>query len=322
MKSLLILPRIKVKNANAISGITYGFPAVTHFLGYAHTLSRELEAERRRSREFKAERELKLGGCGIVCHDFQIHAHKTEHWGDYNFSLTRNPLTEEGKSESFNEEGRIHMEVSLVIECDFTSDDFDFSTDDASQDIQKFIELVSRLATPKRLAGGIITGMSPVKFHEIPEIENKAWPFYPKELNRLLPGFVLCDQSDNFKHYLSENPKINTFEALLDFYTLKSRSLTPKEKGFESDNVKWNLIPKLFRGWIVPIQVGYKAISPLYEKGEVACARDMNVPFRFVEAVYGLGEWVGLHRIKDIGSIIWRYHYEQDMYVCSNKTNF
>lgn len=313
MKSLLILPRIKVENANAISGITYGFPAITHFLGYVHALSRELDAKF----------DIKLGGCGIVCHDFQIHAHKTARGREYIFSLTRNPLSKEGKTPSFNEEGRVRMEVSLVIECDFTSDDFDFGTDDISQDIQKFSEHVYRLAVAKRLAGGFITEMSPVKFCEIPEVEEEALRTYRSVLRQMIPGFVLCDRSDIFKRYLSDNPEVNPFEAMLHFYTLKSKASHISEgKGVGSGNVKWGLIPKPSGGWIVPIHSGYKAISPLYEKGNVACARDMNVPFRFVESVYGLGEWVGLHRIRDVEKIIWRYHSDRDMYVCLNNSNF
>ena len=114
MESLLILPRIKVEGANAISGLVYGFPAVTHFLGYIHALSREIDAKLG----------LKLGGCGIVCHDYQIHAYKNGGGGEQIFSLSRNPLTKEGQTAPFNEEGKIRMEVSLIIECGFTADEF------------------------------------------------------------------------------------------------------------------------------------------------------------------------------------------------------
>ncbi|WP_279456876.1 type I-F CRISPR-associated protein Csy2 [Aeromonas veronii] len=43
MKSTLLLRHLKVENANAISGLTYGFPAISHFLGFTHALSRRLE---------------------------------------------------------------------------------------------------------------------------------------------------------------------------------------------------------------------------------------------------------------------------------------
>ena len=45
MKSTLLLRHLKVENANAISGLTYGFPAISHFLGFTHALSRRLEQE-------------------------------------------------------------------------------------------------------------------------------------------------------------------------------------------------------------------------------------------------------------------------------------
>ena len=36
MSSLILLRRVRVENANAIAGLTYGFPAITHFLGFSH----------------------------------------------------------------------------------------------------------------------------------------------------------------------------------------------------------------------------------------------------------------------------------------------
>lgn len=42
MSSLILLRRLRVENANAIAGVTWGFPAITHFLGFTHALSRKL----------------------------------------------------------------------------------------------------------------------------------------------------------------------------------------------------------------------------------------------------------------------------------------
>ena len=40
---LLILPRLQIQNANAISGpLTWGFPAPTAFTGFVHALERRL----------------------------------------------------------------------------------------------------------------------------------------------------------------------------------------------------------------------------------------------------------------------------------------
>lgn len=311
MKSLLILPRIKVENANAISGLVYGFPAVTHFLGYVHAISRELDRKLG----------VRLGGCGIVCHDYHVQTYKGA-GGEHIFSLSRNPLNKDGKTAPFTEEGKVRIEVSLVIECDFTSDDFDFDTGATSEEVKKFEELVSDLAVVRHLAGGIITGLSPVKFIEVSESEEKSQQQFRRVLRHLMPGFVLRDRSEVLQQYISKNPNLSPFEALLDFYTLKSRAIPSTENETDgTGKVKWENISKPCGGWIVPIQAGYRAISPLYDKGKVACARDPEVPFCFVEPIYGLAEWLGPHRIRDIESIIWRYKYDKDFYICLNNVN-
>ncbi len=61
---------------------------------------------------------------------------------------------------------------------------------------------------------------------------------------------------------------------------------------------------------------GYRAISPLYAPGEVDKTRDPHTPFRFVESLYGIGEWRGLHRITDLRQLLWGYHQEGDNYLC------
>ena len=307
MKSLLILNRIRVENANAIAGIVYGFPAVTHFLGYVHALSRDL----------KASLDLELGGCGIICHDFQIKAYETGGWKDSFFSLTKNPLLKDGSTPAFNEEGKVHIEISLVIECNFTDNDFNFNEDNPEEDSKEFEKLVFQLAAKRRVAGGIVTNISSVSFLKIPSDDEAKHPFLKKEIRKLLPGFLLRERSDLLKKHLTENVDMNPLDALLDFYVIKSKAKQSEET--ENDKkIQWEYIPKPERGWFVPLQIGYKAISPLYKEGEVACARDRNVPFRFVEPVYGLGEWIGLHRITDLETIFWHYHHKNDMYLCSN----
>src|ERR1700722_11508278 len=114
VKSLLILPNLEVENANAIAGFTHGFPAISNFLGFTHALSRKL----------KASHNLTLGGCAVVCHQHQIQAYRDSKWEDYVYSLTRNPLTKDGRPPGFIEEGRMHLKLTLVIECNFFTDDF------------------------------------------------------------------------------------------------------------------------------------------------------------------------------------------------------
>jgi CRISPR-associated protein Csy2 len=42
MSQYIVVNRIKVQNANAIAGFTWGFPAITNFLGFVQNLSRKL----------------------------------------------------------------------------------------------------------------------------------------------------------------------------------------------------------------------------------------------------------------------------------------
>ncbi len=45
MKNILLIPRIKIHNANALSSpYTIGFPAMTAWLGAVHALERKMKA--------------------------------------------------------------------------------------------------------------------------------------------------------------------------------------------------------------------------------------------------------------------------------------
>jgi CRISPR-associated protein Csy2 len=66
---------------------------------------------------------------------------------------------------------------------------------------------------------------------------------------------------------------------------------------------------------------GYKAISELYQAGDVENTRDNKTPARFVEAVHSVGEWKGAHKIKNITDIIWRYQHDAQWYLCRQKSN-
>jgi len=298
MKSILVLPRIEVENANAISGLTYGFPGISNFLGFTHALSRELT---------KHNEQLSLGGCAVISHQVQVHQHGQH---DKVFSLTRNSLTKDGKTASFNEEARMHMTISLVIECHFSESDAN-ATDN-------FEEHIRTLIYKKRLAGGTIKNMRLPILKNIPDDERGK--FAAKTMRSLLPGYMLIDRNDYLKKHREMNPHLNAFDAFLDFITIKEKA-NKSFKENEEEIITWKKIPKPFGGWLVPITVGYQAISPLYTNGEVSSSRDMNSPFQFVESVYSIGEWLSPHRVKtfkSFKSIFWRYRYASDWYHCEN----
>lgn len=293
MKSLLILPRIKVEKANALSGLLYGFPSVTQFTGFVHSISRDLT-------KLEQTKGLMLDGCGIICHSHKMHAHKTGH--DLRLTQAKAPLNSEGKAAPFQEEGKIDLEVSLVLACNFTSYDFDFGEDDEQEEKKAFCALIHQLVMKRPLAAGNIVSMSEPMMMTIPNGDD-AFKKVKRELMKLMPGFVLVSRQDIFDEVYKKNEDL--ISEMLSYCNVKSKS---DEKG------NWSTVPRR-AGWIVPIQSGYRAISKLYDNSEIRNTRDSTTPFRFVEPVYSLGEWKGIHRIKNINEIVWIYSFENELYI-------
>lgn len=316
MSQYLLLKNIEVENANAINGMTWGFPAPAHFLGFTHALSRKLQQQLGNA--------ITLQGVAIVCHWHQVHGHKP---GGYEttFALTRNPLTKEGKTAPFNEEGRMHMRVSLVMECNFELSDINPDAP-KEENLQKLISLVSDLAPSQRLAGGTITSFDKVTWFQTTvgaDSERSTRRF----MRQLLPGFILQDRTDVLAEHHSnrtaENPEAEMLESFLDFVTLKSQAFpedTEEQPVAHETKAEWQLLPKpIAKGWFVPLAIGYQGISDLYGPGTVQRSRDNETPFRFVESAYGIGQWLSPHRVKDIDDVLWTYRHKEDRYLCSGK---
>ncbi|MRS92366.1 type I-F CRISPR-associated protein Csy2 [Enterobacteriaceae bacterium RIT714] len=290
MRNLIILPWLTVENANAVAGLTWGFPAITHFLGYTHALSRKLQASHG----------LRLKGCGVICHHHQLHAYSSGR--DYQFALTRNPLTREAKTASFNEEGRMHMTVSLVMECHGEIGNGDIG-------MNKLAEHLHTLCQTQKLAGGSITGLRRVQVCGISDLKTRLYG--------LMPGFVLCDRSsflaEHHQALQQTNPDAEMLDAWLDFAALK---MAAQDVADPQESADWRYVKKPKSGYLVPLMTGWQRISPLYEPGTVSNARDSDTPFCFAEAVYGIGEWRGVHHIKTPDDLLWRYHITDTGYYC------
>jgi len=82
----------------------------------------------------------------------------------------------------------------------------------------------------------------------------------------------------------------------------------------------WQSDRKKGTGWIVPIPVGYGALGELHPAGTVANARDAGTPFRFVESLYSMGEWIGPHRLRRPQDLLWYADSRPDdgLYRCRN----
>jgi CRISPR-associated protein Csy2 len=73
-------------------------------------------------------------------------------------------------------------------------------------------------------------------------------------------------------------------------------------------------------GWLVPIPMGFAALSGLHEPGTVAGTRDAATPLRFVEGVYGIGQWISPHRLRRFEDLFWSAEHDEalGLYRCSN----
>jgi CRISPR-associated protein Csy2 len=313
MSTYVIFERIYIEDANCIAGFTYGFPAITHFLGFTHALSRKLKNKNLPS----------LQGCAVVCHEHQLHTYKN--YSDYRFIQNKTPpsmlLQNKGKakdSPSIIEEGKMNMTISLVMELPESLN----SRDDV---IEHYKNTLHHLAFQQRLAGGSIQNIKAV--HIISLDESGDSQKNTRKIKRyLLPGFVLMDRSDLFEQHYSElkanHPNIELIDAWLDFTAMKFRAdALLKKDEIISDKTKaeWIRLDKPYQGWLVPITNGYKAITPMYPAGEVNDVRDATVPFCFVEATHTLGEWRSAHRISSINDMLWQYQYEDSWYLCRQK---
>lgn len=308
----IIFERISVQDANCIAGFTYGFPAITHFLGFGHALSRKLSISR----------QLTLEGCVVISHQHQIHAYQPKENRDFVFAQTKNPPREKGKdnkgrekaaiSPPIVEEGKMDMTVSLVMACP----DLNISR---TSEINALAQTIMNLTYQHRLAGGSIQHIAAIHVFNLDQQK------LSKKLKRLLlPGFVLMDRSDLLaSHYQTlkrQQADAEIMDAWLDFSALKYRAV-PKLKEDELEatdktEAEWLRIDKPGNGWLVPITNGYKAISPVYPAGEVTNTRDTTTPVCFVEAVHSIGEWRSLHRIQQVSDMLWHYRHEQDWYLC------
>lgn len=302
MKSTLLLRHLKVENANAISGLTYGFPAISHFLGFTHALSRRLEQNYG----------LTLGGCAVIAHHTGLQSQPLGNRREQVFALTRNPLTKEGKTAPFNEEGRVHLDISLLIECDFDADQLP-KTGALDQRVRELQTWFERTVPTLRLAGGTITSLEQVQWRE---------SYEGRELRRLcmglLPGFALVCRHDLLTLHHQQRSSTETggevLDSLLDFVTLRYQAQQD-----EAGAVSWQQLAKPASGYLVPLAVGYQGISSLHGPGSVLSSRDQETPFRFVESIYTLGQWVSPHRIQDLDTLLWRYRHQDPYYLCENR---
>lgn len=289
--SYLLIPRIQIQNANAMSSAwTIGFPAMTAWMGAVHALERKLQNSALWS-------SIRLSDMAVSCHacDLQIYRGK----GDFlnSISVTANPLRKKGtefERPPFIEEARIHLTASLLIRIEEMP---------AGKEEIFCQDVVGCLNRMKIASGDLIAWDAPSVLYADGENEER------KIISRLMPGYILVERKDLVRKYTKYG--MDSLDAVLSLVSVCHHC--------ESDDggQRWNY-SRLEPGWLVPIAVGFKGISPT---GRSANQRDPSVFHRFAESVVTMGEFKMPYRISRISDLLWHYQYcpEKNLYICTNE---
>jgi CRISPR-associated protein Csy2 len=279
MNRLLIIPHLKIHNANALSSpYTIGFPAMTAWLGGVHALQRKLNAG-----QFT---ELRFTRAAVSCHKIDLQTHKSQ--GDYVYSIvgTGNPLDKTGSRPSFNEEARCHLDITLVVETEGVT----------KNDEDDFLVAINQQLVTMKLAGGDILSFRKPQFLKIDgDIE------LAKLTRKLMLGYVLQERRDLMIEAMQDGQ--DAIDAMLDFLAVHHRCQTDA-----AGQVEWTASRKT-SGWIVPIATGFHGVSEL---GHADNQRDPDTPHRFAESLVTLGEFVMPYRLKRLDDLLWQSHYDAE----------
>ncbi len=316
-EAVLVLPRLRVQNANAVSSpMTWGFPSVTAFIGLMHALARRLPTDSG----------LEFRGVGVICHDFEAQVSE----GGYTraFRLTRNPVDKDGSTAAIVEEGRIHLDITLVFLVNLAA------SRSAMTERRQLAQKVNDLVADMRIAGGSVLPppsasqrrLPRPQLRLLPDDENDRRDDFRRISRRWLPGFALVLRDDllqdRLAHLRRADASVNMLDAWLDLSRVNRRAVRTVQSDSKTsashETIEW--VADRRTGWMVPIPVGFAALSELHPAGAVGGTRDTNTPFAFVESVYSIGQWVSPHRLTDLSELLWYSQYDETngVYRCCN----
>lgn len=318
---LLVLPHLRIQNANAISSpLTHGFPSMTAFLGLMWALQRKAHI---------AGLDFQFKAAGVVCHTYQEQVTNSSFVS--HLRLGRSPIATRVQNKLIDkdgqasvpaivEEGRIHLELSLLLAAD--SPRWNLEPEALDGDLAALAEHLAGM----RVAGGSVLPPAQPWRHRY-----KPWAIdltgaaqdrsalFRKARMRLLPGFALVSRDDRLEQRLQQLQKAAPDATRLDAWLSLSRVNWHWSEEESDGTGRWRN-DRTGQGWIVPIPVGYGALGELHPAGSVANARDATTPFRFVESLYSVGEWISPHRATAAEQLLWYADTcsETGLYRCRN----
>ena len=327
-QAILTFPHLRVQNANAISSpLTHGFPSITAFTGLMWALERKLA---------QAGIPLRLHAVGVVCHHHQEQVRGSGKLYDPHTFHLRKPYVatadqarklEEGTPPSIVEEGRIHLDISLVFAVSEKRAAGAAATlvQSAEPQMQQWADEAGQILSQMRVAGGSLLPSRAApgrrvrpRLSVLAEDATERSRQFREWRRQWLPGFALVGRDDLLADRLHRLRDKAAHTTLLDAWLHASRfnhepvaaaeGQPPPADGKHPWADPWRGPGS---GWIVPVPVGYAALSPSHAAGEVLNARDATTPLRFVESVYSLGEWISPHRLTHLEQLLWHAHTDE-----------
>lgn len=299
---LLEVPHLRIQNANAISSpLTWGFPAMSAFVGLMQALERGLRSD---------GIELLFDSVGVICHRHEPQA--SQNGFVHGFHLTRNPVDKRGETAAIVEEGRTHLEVTLIFAVSGEAAETQMHDQGSELTDKVFDHLLTLRAAGGCITPSLRTGATDYRprLIAIEEAEEKQPAQFRSLLLRWLPGFALVSRDDLLHEHCQQlqqvDPDVDLMDAWLDLSRLNITCCGEQaadDAGPTRATVDWERRGP--GGWLVPIPVGYGALGPVHNAGTVEGARDETTPFRFVESLYSIGEWKSPHRLRKPEDILW-----------------
>jgi CRISPR-associated protein Csy2 len=294
MRTILLIPKLKIINANALSSpYTIGFPAMTAWLGGVHALERQLKNTDYKNTCFRST--------AVICHNINLQIYKDKK--DYQYSIIeiRKPLVKQKNKKRKDpnnfitlgaapliESPRVHLIVSIIIEC----------LQLAPTSYNKFTETIDNFLMKMKFASGDITECKASKIFEIKDETN-----HKQLMRQLMPGHCLIERKDlMLKEMKSGN---DAMDSLLNYIKITNK--------FNNGN-NWTKQRKE-NGWIIPIATGFHGITNI---NNAENQRDPTTPHRFAESIVTLGEFIMPHRINNLDEMLWHYETDlnNDLYLC------
>lgn len=286
MKKVLLIPKINILNANALSSpYTIGFPAMTAWLGAVHALERKLNIH-------SAFENIRFKGVAVICHKFNLQVHKDSSDRIYSIIATGKPLNKHGERCAFVEEARCHLNVSLVVLCGGVS----------SIDESAMIETVKQCLISMKIASGDVLDFGMPDLINVQDIAG-----YKELMRHLIPGHCLIERRDLMTKSMEEGE--DAIDAILGYLTVFHRCSKD-----QNGQVMWNSGRKQ-DGWIVPVATGFHGVSELdFAENQ----RDPVTLHRFAESIVTLGEFVAPYRINNLEDMLWyaKVDMKNDLYLC------